>query len=118
QSMRQGPWTDIFALASTCYFMLTGRPPLPATARILSDDLTPLAQLAPPGFSAHVLSALDWAMAVLPHDRPQSAAALWDALRGHVRVPERFVDSRASADRAAIATGDYKRTVPMSGHAT
>ena len=58
--------------------MLTGRPPLPATARILSDDLMPLVELAPPGFSAHVLATLDWAMAVRPEDRPQSVAALWE----------------------------------------
>jgi len=118
KSMRQGPWTDLFALASTCYFMLTGRPPLPATARVLSDDLTPLAQLAPAGFSAHVLGALDWAMAVLPQDRPPSADALRAALRGELEVPERFVAPRATADRPAVEAGDYTRTVPMSERAT
>jgi hypothetical protein len=117
QSMRQGPWTDVFALASTCYFMLTGRPPLPATARILSDDLVPLAQLAPAGFSAHVLAALDWAMAVLPQDRPQSAAALRDALLGRVPVPERFAEPRAAGDRTPVPTGSYVRTVPTNERA-
>jgi serine/threonine protein kinase len=117
KSMRQGPWTDIFALASTCYFMLTGRPPLPATARVLSDDLTPLAQVAPAGFDAHVLNALDWAMAVLPQDRPQSAGDLWDALQARREVPQRFVASRRPRNRADVATGDYKTTVPMSKRA-
>ena len=96
-AMRQGPWTDIFALASTCYFMLTGRPPLPATARILSDDLTPLSEIAPPGFSTRVLETLDWAMVVRPADRPQSVAALWDALHGHTKVPSRPAPFRAPA---------------------
>ncbi len=117
QSMRQGPWTDVFALASTCYFMLTGRPPLPATARILSDDLAPLAQLAPPGFSAHVLGTLDWAMAVRPHDRPQSVEALREALHGHVKVPECIADSRVASKRAAVATGDYERTIQTAARA-
>src|SRR5437762_1474355 len=27
--LRQGPWTDLYALAGTCYFMLTRRAPLP-----------------------------------------------------------------------------------------
>ncbi len=111
QSMRQGPWTDVFALASTCYFMLTGRPPLPATARILSDDLAPLAQLAPAGFSAHVLATLDWAMAVRPQDRPQSVATLWDALHGHVKVPERVVEVHAAPERNAHAASDYAPTI-------
>ena len=116
QAMRQGPWTDIFALASTCYFMLTGRPPLPATARILSDDLAPLAELAPAGFSAHVLATLDWAMAVRPQDRPQSVAMLWDALNGHAKVPERIVEPRPAPERVDT-TRDYTRTIQTGDRA-
>jgi len=108
-SMRQGPWTDIFALASTCYFMLTGRPPLPATARILSDDMTPLAELAPPGFSPRVLATLDWAMAVRPGD--QSVAALWDVLHGHAKVPERLPPFRASPAAESVNEHSYARTI-------
>ena len=111
QAMRQGPWTDVFALASTCYFMLTCRPPLPATARILSDDLMPLAELAPPGFSAHVLATLDWAMAVRPQDRPQSVATLWEALHGHVKVPERVVDTFAPHARPAAPATHFDKTI-------
>jgi serine/threonine protein kinase len=116
QAMRQGPWTDVFALASTCYFMLTGRPPLPATARILSDDLVPLAQLAPPGFSPHVLATLDWAMAVRPQDRPQSVATLWEALRGHLAVPARVVESVAPA-RVANASTSFEKTIQTAPRA-
>jgi serine/threonine protein kinase len=118
RAMRQGPWTDIFALASTCYFMLTGRPPLPATARILGDDLMPLAQLAPPGFAAHVLATLDWAMAVRPQDRPQSVTALWDALHGHAKVPPRVVDTFAAPQRPAASSTQFDKTIqalPGSG---
>lgn len=89
QSMRQGPWTDLYALAGTCYFMLTGRAPLPATARVMNDELEPLARLAPPGCSALLLQVLDWAMAVRPLDRPQSVAQMRDALAGRIPVPAR-----------------------------
>ena len=89
QSMRQGPWTDLYALAGTCYFLLTGRAPLPATARILGDDLVPLAQVAPPGCSPLLLQALDWAMAVRPQDRPQSVAQWRDAMAGRIPIPPR-----------------------------
>ncbi len=109
-AMRQGPWTDIFALASTCYFMLTGRPPLPATARILSDELTPLSQVAPPGFSAQLLATLDWAMSVRPEDRPQSVAMFWDALHGHLKVPERAAFDTVPRERAD-APSMYARTI-------
>lgn len=111
QAMRQGPWTDIFALASTCYFMLAGRPPLPATARILSDDLTSLIELAPPGFSTRVLATLDWAMAIRPEDRPHSVAALWDVLHGHADVPERHPPFRVAAAPANVHASLYERTI-------
>jgi serine/threonine protein kinase len=91
QSMRQGPWTDLYALAGTCYFLLTGRAPLPATARIMGDELEPLAHLAPPGCSQQLLQALDWAMAVRPQDRPQSVAQWRDALAGRIPIPPRPV---------------------------
>ena len=109
-AMRQGAWTDIFALASTCYFMLTGRPPLPATARILSDDLTPLAEIAPPGFSMRVLQTLDWAMALRPGERPQSVAALLDALHGRANVPPRPAPVRVLAPPALDDASGYEQT--------
>ncbi len=111
QSMRQGPWTDVFALASTCYFMVTGRPPLPATARILNDDLAPLAQLAPEGFSPHVLATLDWAMAVRPRERPQSVAILQDALLGLLPVPERVEHEPAAPHVGDITGANFERTI-------
>ncbi|MCK9685600.1 serine/threonine protein kinase [Scleromatobacter humisilvae] len=111
KSMRQGPWTDVFALASTCYFMLTGRPPVPATARVLSDELMPLAQLAPPGFSTQVLATLDWAMSVRPEDRPQSVATFWDALHGHLKVPVRGAPRPALREARADAAGAFERTI-------
>lgn len=114
RSMRQGPWTDVFALASTCYFMLTGRPPVPATARILSDELTSLLELAPAGFSTQVLATLDWAMSVRPEDRPQSVAAFWDALHGHLKVPMRKRARQASRELHAAAPGKFERTVQTS----
>ena len=115
KAMRQGPWTDVFALASTCYFMLTGRPPLPATARILSDELVPLSQLAPPGFSVQVLEALDWAMAVRPQDRPQTVGVLWEALHGHVKVPPRVVEPASAPARQPTPTGRFERTIQIPG---
>jgi len=87
QTMRQGPWTDLYALAGTCYFMLTGRAPLPATARVLTDELVPLARQTLPGCSRRMLEMLDWAMAVRPQDRPQSVAEFREALAGRLHVP-------------------------------
>ena len=112
QSMRQGPWTDLYALAGTCYFLLTGRAPLPATARVMGDELEPLAHLAPPGCSPQLLQALDWAMAVRPQDRPQSAAQWRDALAGRIAIPVRAA-VRAAPRPANPAAGAavYEKTI-------
>jgi len=107
QSMRQGPWTDLYALAGTCYFMLTGRAPLPATARVMGDELEPLARLAPRGCSPRLLQILDWAMAVRPQDRPQSVAQLRDALAGRIAIP---AHGEALADPQSLSSG-YEKTI-------
>ena len=112
QSMRQGPWTDLYALAGTCYFLLTGRAPLPATARVMADELEPLARIAPRGCSPQLLRVLDWAMAVRPQDRPQSVAQLRDALAGRIAVPgQAGAQPREAATHPAADASGYERTI-------
>ena len=81
--MAQGPWTDLYALGATVHFMLTGEVPTPAVMRVVDDVRTPLAAAAGsafPGVGARFLAAIDWTAAVAPKDRPQSVAALRQAL--------------------------------------
>ncbi len=86
-SVRQGPWTDFYALGATVHFLLLGRPPSPATARMLSDDQVPLAEQSLPGCSAVFLQAIDWMMAPRPADRPQSVAQLREVLDKRMPPP-------------------------------
>ena len=110
--LRQGPWTDLYALACTCYFMLTRRPPLPATARLLGDELEPLVQLAPSGCSPRLLEILDWTMAVRPQDRPQSVAQLREALAGRIAVPVRpRAQAPAASTDPASPSSSYEKTI-------
>ena len=119
QSMRQGPWTDLYALAGTCYFLLTGRAPLPATARVMGDELVPLVRLAPPGCSPRLLQVLDWAMAVRPQDRPQSVAQMRDALAGRLAVPvPEGADDFAPTTKAGAASAGFEKTVQVGRNAT
>lgn len=91
--LRQGAWTDLYALAAVVHFCITGRPPTPASARAVHDDLPGLTQMSEglaSGFDRHYSSsfvnAIDHALAVRPQDRPESVAAWRQELSGIVNV--------------------------------
>lgn len=73
--MRQGAWTDLYALGATIYFAIVGRAPNPAVERMISDKLKPLATLANGRYSDGFLSAIDAVLRVKPDDRPQDVKA-------------------------------------------
>lgn len=73
--MTQGPWTDLYALASVIYFIIAGKVPQAALSRLASDKLVPLAESAAGHYSPEFLQAIDLALGVRPEQRPQSVAA-------------------------------------------
>ena len=70
----QGPWTDIYGLAATLHFAITGRSPPNAVDRMLDDTSPPLVQATSP-IAAPARAAIDAGLAVRAADRPQSIAA-------------------------------------------
>jgi serine/threonine protein kinase len=72
-SLKQGPWSDQYALAAVVYYAITGKTPPPAVGRLVSDSYQPLARLAAGKYSERFLRAVDHALAVMPADRPQTA---------------------------------------------
>jgi serine/threonine protein kinase len=72
--LRQGPWTDVYALAGVAHFAITGAAPAPSIGRTIRDPQVPLEQAAAGRYSAAFLRAIDRALAVRPEDRPQSIA--------------------------------------------
>jgi hypothetical protein len=73
--MKQGPWTDVYALAALAYHAVCGRTPPPSVGRLVSDSLAPLSQIAAGRYSERVLRAIDHGLAVRPEDRTPSIAA-------------------------------------------
>jgi hypothetical protein len=109
-NMRQGPWTDLYALASVVYFAIEGKAPVPAVARVMSDPLVPLAQSAAGRYSDSFLRAIDRALSVRPDDRPQNIAEFRQLLGFVERAPTtRYLptgaERRATEDRIAPAPG-------------
>ena len=74
-SDEQGPWTDIYGLAVTLYFAVTGTPPPTALERLLKDKYVPLSAATREGFRAGLLRGIDAGLAVRAADRPQSVEA-------------------------------------------
>jgi serine/threonine protein kinase len=73
--MKQGPWTDVYALAATVYWAVTGKTPPASVGRVVSDEYAPLAQVGTGRYSARFLDAVDRALAVMPEARTQTIDA-------------------------------------------
>ena len=76
ESMRQGAWTDVYALCAVLYCAVTGRAPVPSVSRVLSDDMVSAVQAGAGRYSPAFLAVIDAGLAVRPDARPQSMAAL------------------------------------------
>jgi hypothetical protein len=98
--MRQGAWTDLYALASVVHYAIDGHPPPPAVARMMSDPYVPLAARFADRFSAGFLAAIDRALAFKPDDRPQSVAEMRTLLGLDEDVPRRGPAAAAAAAAA------------------
>jgi serine/threonine protein kinase len=103
-ALKQGPWTDLYALAGVFHFAITGAAPTPAVARTITDPLVPLGKSAAGRYSPKFLRALDQALAVNPANRPQSVEE-FRALLALERMPrtlthssQRSTDTEASRD--------------------
>ncbi len=109
--LRQGPWTDLYALGATVHFMLTGQAPTPAVLRAVSDvmpSLSAAGAAAYPGVGPRFLATFDWALALAPGDRPQSVAGVRQALAGE-RVPPAPSARQAAAKRSPDAAAAPRR---------
>jgi len=79
-SMKQGPWTDLYALGSVVHYAISGHTPPESVARLVNDTMVPLERSAAGRYSERFLRAIDHALAVRPDERPQSAVQLRDEL--------------------------------------
>ncbi|HEX6707839.1 MAG TPA: serine/threonine-protein kinase [Albitalea sp.] len=119
--LRQGPWTDLYALGAVMHFMVTGHPPAPSAVRAIDDELPLLARLAGEGALALTLplcATIDWCLEFRPQNRPQSVSEVLEALDGRRTPP---APTRAQPGRSARATavpvGPWTSTWRITGQA-
>src|SRR5260370_24767927 len=80
---QQGPWSDLYAFGGVLYWMITGKRPVEAVARVRQDMLPPAAQAADrERYSAELLAAVHWALLTHEEGRPQSLAGCLSAPPG------------------------------------
>lgn len=99
-----GPWTDVYSMAATMYFALTGVVPPSAVDRMDKDTLRwDLPQLNK--VPAAVIHVLQKAMAMQAKDRIQTMDAFADAIRkaAQTRNTKKFLPVAASVFVVAIA---------------
>lgn len=90
-TMKQGPWTDVYALGGVLYNMATGKAPCQAVSRLLSDPLLTVNQVVPDRFSEAFSSAVANAMAVRVDDRLQSIREFSEMLGWNTAKPTRVM---------------------------
>ena len=86
--MKQGAWTDVYALAAVVHYAITGRTPPPSVGRLLNDTYQPLVQVVAGQYSEGFLAAIDRALAVRPDARTQSVAQLRDEMGLAAAAPD------------------------------
>lgn len=79
---KQGPWTDVYSICATMYYMLTGIVPKNSTERIVDDAVVPLEQMSDIEMSIEKKRSIMTGMAVKSSDRFQNMSVLFLAIYG------------------------------------
>ncbi len=129
--LKQGPWTDIYALAGVVYFTLAGNAPPTAITRMLKDAMPRPRDAFVGQLPEHWLDAIECALAVKLELRPQTISEFvasfgWDTVAERLTTvvlppihssppsPSRAAPTPRDAPDAAVTTLVDDRTVVVS----
>ncbi len=117
--IRQGPWTDLYALGAVVHFLITGQAPPSSVGRLMRDACPALEISAAGRYSPSLLRSVDRCLAVRAEDRPQSVAQLRELLEQAATPATTSIDAApAGRDSASPAHVQQKRRKAWSILAT
>jgi hypothetical protein len=102
REIQQTEATDIYALAATAYFLLTGRIPPPSAARSCGETMAPALEAGKGLLPPDVLKAIDWGLALRMAERPDSIAK-WRAAMPSLEETAPGAGQADAAGRARFA---------------
>lgn len=106
----QGPWTDVYSLAATIYYCLTGKTPPQALDRMCEDELIPPRELEVL-LSEQQERALLQGLAIRPRRRFQTVEAFHAALYSPLETPAGEVEAQ---DEEPETTQTVQRAIEES----
>ena len=125
QSKGQGSYTDVYAMAGTIYYCLTGRVPPASVDRIGQDELRQPNDFGA-GLTQKEQDALLWGLSVHAHQRPQNMEAFANALLSDTsalvfeppvrRDPQTtYPQGQGSYPQGSYPQGSYPQSQPQPG---
>ena len=84
---KQGPWTDVYGLCATMYFMMSGKRPDESVERAVQDKVEPLVHCKAQDIPEQISHVIEAGMSVRAENRTQGIPELYRGLYG-VEMPE------------------------------
>ena len=101
-TMKQGAWTDVYALGGVLYHMATGKAPIQAVSRMLTDPLLSIREATGEAFSANFSDAVRTAMSVHVDNRFRSVTEFREALGWNVGLRPRVITLPVTAPKIVL----------------
>ena len=108
----QGPWTDVYGICATMYYMLTGIVPKNSTERIVDDVVVPLDQMKELSLGVEKKRSIMTGMAVKSSDRFQNMEVLYLAIYAKPLAENFFHNNPIPAPPSKSVKEERKGSLP------
>ncbi len=105
---KQGPWTDIYSLCATIYYMITGMVPDDAVERMIDDRLLSLEKMQGTGLNLEEARALMKGLEIQPEKRYSNVVDLYAAL--YKNEGDTTINQKEKTFKREVTMTDFRTT--------